>query len=156
MKIERFLLFAVVVGTVACRGNDKAVRKDQQYEVVQEGQASGVTSTINAPGETAAVVTPPITGTGADTTTAFNSTPGIMSTAGAQAGSLAGTLPPPMTSSAPVPRPRRQPRPPQTDTEPAPAEPRTTTADQAPPPPTDTSSTTSTEPPPPPPPPPPV
>src|SRR3954471_9845556 len=106
MKIERLLWIAVVVG-VACHGNDKAVRKDQQYDVVQEGQASGVTSTINAPGE-AAAVTPPITGTGADTTTAFNSTPGVMSNAGAPAGSLAGTLPPPAPGggglAVPVPR----------------------------------------------------
>jgi len=63
MKIERLLWIAVVVGTVACHGNDKAVRKDQQYDVVQEGQASGVTSTINAPGETASAATPPMTAT---------------------------------------------------------------------------------------------
>src|ERR1043166_96940 len=108
MKIERLLWIAVVVAALACHGNDKAVRKDQQYDVVQEGQASGVTSTINGPGETPTVTTPPITATGADTTTAFNSTPGVMSTVGAPAGSLAGTLPPPMPN-APAPRATPQP-----------------------------------------------
>src|SRR5436190_936074 len=106
MKIERLLWVGLVVGMAACHSNDKAVRKDQQYDVVEEGQASGVTSTINAPGETPPVTTPPITGTGADTTTAFNSTPGVMSTAGAPAGSLAGTLPPPMPQRAPAQQPQ--------------------------------------------------
>jgi len=151
MKIKRLLLVGLVVWMAACRGNDKAVRKDQQYDVVQEGQASGVTSTINAPGETPPFTTPPITGTGADTTTAFNSTPGVMSTAGAPAGSLAGTLPPPMPQQSPVPPVRRRLPPPPAD-EPMP----TTTAVQTAPP-TDTAptktDTTSTEPPPPPPPP---
>jgi len=106
MKIERVLLTAVVLGTFACHGSDgKAVRKDQQYDVVQEGDASGASSTINAPGEAPPVAGAPLTGTGADTTTNFNSTPGVMSTAGAPAGTLAGTLPPPMPGGvAPVPR----------------------------------------------------
>jgi hypothetical protein len=74
MKIERVLMIAAVMAMMACHGNDKAVRKDQQYDVVQEGQATGVTSTINAPGETPPVTTATLTGTGTDTTTAFNST----------------------------------------------------------------------------------
>ena len=37
MKIERLLLVGAVVGMVACHGNDKAVRKDQQYDVVAGG-----------------------------------------------------------------------------------------------------------------------
>ncbi|HKO57158.1 MAG TPA: hypothetical protein VJ276_14880, partial [Thermoanaerobaculia bacterium] len=50
------------------RGSSQVQREQQQYEVVQEGAASGVTSTINAPGDT---TTAPITGTNVDTTTAF-------------------------------------------------------------------------------------
>ncbi|HEX8411191.1 MAG TPA: hypothetical protein VF883_20185 [Thermoanaerobaculia bacterium] len=73
----------------------------QGYEVVQEGSASGVTSTIQGPGETL----PPLTGTNADTTTAFSIDPNAV--AGAPApqqtpGTLAGAMPsypPPMTSS---------------------------------------------------------
>src|ERR1044072_5194395 len=97
MKIERLLWIGGGGGGLACHGgDDNAGRKDQQYDGVEEGQAAGVTSTINTPGDTPGVVTPPITGTGADTTTAFNSTPGVMSTAGAPGGALAGTLSPPM------------------------------------------------------------
>jgi hypothetical protein len=106
MKIERVLLTAAVLAAFACHGSDnKAVRKDQQYDVVQEGEASGASSTVNAPGEAAPVAGAPLTGTGADTTTNFNSTPGVVSTAGAPAGTLAGTLPPPMPGGSSAPRP---------------------------------------------------
>lgn len=96
-----FPLIFVVFG-VACGGDDGARRGSQQsYEVVQEGSASGVTSTIQGPGETL----PPLTGTNADTTTAFAIDPNAV--AGAPApqqtpGTLAGAMPsypPPMTSS---------------------------------------------------------
>lgn len=96
-----FPLIFVVFG-VACGGDDGARRGSQQsYEVVQEGSASGVTSTIQGPGETL----PPLTGTNADTTTAFSIDPNVV--AGAPApqqtpGTLAGAMPsypPPMTSS---------------------------------------------------------
>lgn len=115
MKIKRLLLTAAVLATLACHGSDsKAVRKDQQYDVVQEGETSGASSTINAPGEAPPVAGAPLTGTGADTTTNFNSTPAVMSTAGAPAGTLAGTLPPPMpggSSAVPVPRDPNAPAP---------------------------------------------
>jgi hypothetical protein len=58
-------LAALLVLALACGRSGKVQRGQQQYEVVQEGSASGVTSTINAPGETPA----PMTNTNADTTT---------------------------------------------------------------------------------------
>src|SRR5512143_997974 len=84
---------AIAVALAACRGgSSKLERKEQQqYDVVQEGQTSGVTSTINAPGE----VPPPapMTGTNADTTSNF--TLPQVSTSGTQGtppGTIAGTL----------------------------------------------------------------
>lgn len=104
MKTKNTILLAGVVLSLACRGSDsKAVRKDQQYDVVQEGQASGVTSTINGPGETASAAAVPLTGTNADTTTNF-ALPADGAMTGApqgQPGSIAGTLP--ATSGAPMP-----------------------------------------------------
>ncbi|HEX9164125.1 MAG TPA: hypothetical protein VF980_20645 [Thermoanaerobaculia bacterium] len=137
-----------------CRGGGSSgslKRDQQQYDVVQEGQAtSSVTSTINAPGE--AVPPPaPMTNTNADTTTNFTlpQVAGASGTAG-QPGTLAGTLPvtaggtgafpgnPPQTGArSGVPR--------QHTTEPAPA------VASAPPPrptPTDTTSTSLDGPPP--------
>src|ERR1051325_3798048 len=99
-----------------CHRKGSMQREQQQYEVVQEGAASGVTSTINAPGETAPA---PITNTNVDTTTAFagfgNGAPSPAPTA--QPGSLGSTLPPPDYSrqvAAAPPRPAtvaRAPRP---------------------------------------------
>jgi hypothetical protein len=62
-------LSLMVVGLLAaCGDRSHGTAVDQkQYETVQEGAASGVTATIQGPGETL----PPITGTNADTTTAF-------------------------------------------------------------------------------------
>jgi hypothetical protein len=75
-------------------------RTQQDYQTVQEGSASGVTSTINAPGETP----PPLTNTNADTTTNFtlptNPAPLGNDTAG---GSMASSAP-----SYPVPRPKER------------------------------------------------
>src|SRR5689334_8338525 len=94
-----FPLIFVVVGAIAC-GGDGARRGDQKvaYDTVQEGSAVGVTSTIQGPGESM----PPVTGTNADTTTAFSINPNAVATttAGAppNAGTLAGTLPPPPIS----------------------------------------------------------
>ncbi len=47
------MVLAIAALLVSCRGGPGSLhRKDQQaYDVVQEGQSSGVTSTINAPGE---------------------------------------------------------------------------------------------------------
>ena len=130
MKIERVLLTAAVLAALACHGSDsKAVRKDQQYDVVQEGDTSGASSTINAPGEAPPVAGAPLTGTGADTTTDFNSTPGMMSTAGAPAGTLAGTLSPPMPGGSSAPRAMTS----SSTVTPAPPLPRRTPAQMTPP-----------------------
>lgn len=138
----------------ACRGDGDLNRRSQQYDVVQEGSASGVTSTINGPGEPPPVNPKPITGTGAaaDTTTNFTlptPQPGMPQ----QPDSLAGTLPPPDVSGrigttppqpphrAPQPQPRVTPRP----SEPAPDD--TPPSRQAPPPTAEPSRGTSTQPP---------
>ena len=64
----------VVVVLAACGGDgERGNRAGQQYETVQEGSASGVTSTIAGPGESL----PPITGTNADTTSAFALNPNV-------------------------------------------------------------------------------
>jgi len=172
--------------TAACGGRSQsAKRTDPNYQVVQEGQASGVTSTINGPGETP----PPLTDTNVDTTTAFT-LPDNPAPLGTQApGTIAGTLPaspayPPgymPVPAAPRPRPvtpQRPPvmsssspeQPPPVETKPQMQQPPPTdepvpvTPPPPPPPtdttattsPTDTSSTTTTSTAPPPPPPPPV
>jgi hypothetical protein len=62
-KIGTFAAMALLV--FGCSRSGKVTRSEQQYQVVQEGSASGVTSTINGPGETP----PPMTNTNADTTT---------------------------------------------------------------------------------------
>src|SRR5689334_6691623 len=92
-RIASFLFIAALAS--ACGRSQSAQRKDQNYQVVQEGQASGVTSTINAPGET----TPPITNTGADTTTNLTllDNPAPLGTQGGS--NVAGTLP---TTTAPA------------------------------------------------------
>src|SRR3954463_11171648 len=61
------ILAALALLIFGCGRSGKMQRDQKQYEVVQEGSASGVTSTINAPGETK----PPVTETNVDTTTAF-------------------------------------------------------------------------------------
>src|SRR4051794_17887611 len=86
-KTVSFLLFAALV--LGCGRSQTAHRNDQNYQVVQEGQASGVTSTINGPGETPA----PMTNTSVDTTTNFT-LPDNPAPLGTQpANSVAGTLP---------------------------------------------------------------
>ncbi|MBK5258495.1 MAG: hypothetical protein JJE51_02810 [Thermoanaerobaculia bacterium] len=95
-KVLPFLLLIA-----ACSRESGTLTRDQQeYETVQEGSAAGVTSTVVVPGE----VLPPMTGTNADTTTAFTlPTTSIPPTDTQQPGTLAGTLPPP---AAYVPPPR--------------------------------------------------
>lgn len=102
-KIAPIAVLALLV--FGCGRSGKMQRGQQQYEVVQEGSASGVTSTINGPGET----TPPLTNTNVDTTTNFtlpNPNPLGNDTIG---GSMASSLPP--TTSYPVSRPRTSTRP---------------------------------------------
>jgi hypothetical protein len=67
-KTARLATLVVLIALIAgCSRSGKMQRGQQQYQVVQEGSASGVTSTINGPGET----TPPVSDTNADTTTNF-------------------------------------------------------------------------------------
>ncbi len=87
---NRSFALIVALALVTCRGQDHAKRATPNYEVVSEGSADGVTSTINGPGEKPA----PVTDTNADTTTNFtlpnNPNPLGNETAGT---SIAGTLP---------------------------------------------------------------
>jgi hypothetical protein len=170
-KVMCTLMF-VVLGAAGCGGDDEARRAQKgAYEVVQEGAASGVTSTIQGPGETL----PPVTATNVDTTTAFTIDPNAAASAPPpMGGTLAGTLPPaaqapaypqsaqsPMTSSAqprtvyvpsqpPPQRPPMQTTRPEQPAEPAPS---TDTAEETEPatntpPPTATAPPTTTAPPP--------
>ena len=110
-KIATFACTAFLV--FGCSRSGKVQRSQQQYQTVQEGSASGVTSTINAPGETA----PPLTNTNVDTTTNFtlpnNPNPLGNDTAG---GSMASAMPATTTYPAgtpampPATRPRTSPR----------------------------------------------
>ena len=119
MKTKVMFPIAVMLFAAAC-GRDSVTRVDQKdYEVVQEGSANGVTSTIQGPGE----ILPPVTGTNFDTTTAFGIDPSTAaSTPPPLTGTFAGTSPAPYTPPgprtepvAPAPRPESQtPRPPVT------------------------------------------
>ncbi len=127
---KTLMSLAIAGALVAChgRGSDSSLqRKDQQqYDVVQEGQANGASSTINAPGEVAPPPAP-MTGTNADTTSNF--TLPQVATSGTQAGqpgTLAQTMP--QTTSGNATAPGAPPRPPRpatttttTTTQPAPA-----------------------------------
>jgi len=103
-KIPTLAALALVV--FGCSRSTKVERGQQQYDVVQEGSASGVTSTINGPGETKA----PVTDTNVDTTTNFtiptNPNPLGNDTAGT---AVAGSTPPvaPITTTTAAPRPLR-------------------------------------------------
>ena len=110
MKSKFVVLLVVVSLAGACR-NDKNLKRGQEnYDVVQEGSTTGVTSTISGPGETPPPVTAtPLTGTNADTTTNFTlPTTQTDTTGGAmqQPNTIAGTMPAPIPSAAPVARPR--------------------------------------------------
>jgi hypothetical protein len=145
-KIYSVFLAVLLAG---CGGRNSGVQKNQQqdYDVVQEGSSTGVTSTINSPGDAAPPLTSStITGTNVDTTTNFT-LPNTVTTATTtdQSGSIASTL-----QQTPAPqRPRPRPRPPaQTTT--------TTSTSVEAPPTTDTTTTSSDQPAPPPPSPPPT
>jgi hypothetical protein len=167
MKNKLIFSLLLVPILAACGGKSGARGAAQQsYETVEEGSAAGVTSTIQGPGETL----PPITGTNADTTTAFALNPNaVPPPSQALAPPLSAPLPPPMTSASasPVPQPRPAPAPapqpavsepaPATETAAAPPPATTTTQEQPkeeepPPPADDTSGEQAEEPPPPPPP----
>jgi hypothetical protein len=133
-KLTTVLLLAAAA--LACRGRSApAQRTQQQYDVVQEGQTTSATSTIDAPGE----VRPPIaTATNTDTTGSF--TLPTTTVPPQQPGAMSSGMPPP----APAPRP---PAPIVITTQPRPVErrppPPTETTDTAPP--TDTAATETTQ-----------
>jgi hypothetical protein len=150
MTNNQSLAIVVALALAGCRGQNQAQRSKPNYEVVQEGSVSGVTSTINGPGETKL----PATDTNVDTTTNFtlptNPNPLGNETAGS---TMAGSLPPaPTTSTAPRPtHPRTDARgmasanaPVVTDTIGTTTPPMPKERRVAPPPETDTSATTST------------
>src|SRR3954471_23789283 len=99
-------LLALALSAACHRGSSTMQREQKNYNVVSEGQASGVSSTINAPGETAA----PMTNTSADTTSNFTLAPNVDTTGTVPPGTIAGTLPtttamPGTAMPAPMPRP---------------------------------------------------
>lgn len=112
------VLIAAVIALLGC--GDKFRREKQiDTEVVSESSTSGVTSTILAPGEAPPPLagTAPLTGTNADTTTAFTILDsGVPPSSTVDPGrSLAGTLPLPGSSdpvSGPPVLPTPSPRPP--------------------------------------------
>lgn len=132
-KTPTLAAFALLV--FSCSRSGKMQRDQKQYDVVPEGSASGVTSTINGPGET----TPPVTNTNADTTTNFT----IPANPNPLGNDTAGTSEPITSTTATSPRPLRPraytppPRPQELRPEPATD---TTTAT------TDTETTTTTTP----------
>ena len=110
--MKKTLIYLATVALLAgCRSRSETLKREQQqYDVVQEGQTSGVTSTINAPGEA-----PPspagMTGTNADTTSNFTTLPQTtMTTASMPQGTIAATLPVTSTDTPP-PKPAPRPRP---------------------------------------------
>ncbi|HEV7425388.1 MAG TPA: hypothetical protein VGQ46_03405 [Thermoanaerobaculia bacterium] len=107
-------LAAIAFLVFGCSRSGKVQRNQQQYQTVQEGSASGVTSTINAPGET----TPPLTNTNVDTTTNLTlpTNPAPLGT-GTASGSMASAMP--SAPSYPVGAPGVPPRA-RTSTRPAP------------------------------------
>jgi hypothetical protein len=145
MRKKLTAAWIVVVLSTAC-GRSALQRDQKQYETVEEGSASGVTSTIQGPGETL----PPITDTNADGTSAFTLDP--------NAGTAAPSYPETTTvATAPLPErripdPRRPVNPtpmPEPTPEPTPAQ-TETTATQAPepkPPAENTDTATTPQPP---------
>lgn len=144
MKSKLIFPVVMVMSLAACGDEDGVGKADQKnFEVVQEGSANGVTSTIAGPGE----LLPPLTGTNADTTTAFTIAPNA---AAAPPPLVTGTIPSPSSTagypSAAEPD-RREPSRPQSQPRPAPEraprpDPRDLETDPRPQPaPTDTATT---------------
>jgi hypothetical protein len=115
-------------------GRSNLQRGQQNYEVVQEGSTSGVTSTINAPGEQTPPATTSLTDTAVDTTTNFTLPDNPAPLGNQTPNSIAGSLPSGAYPSTP---PRR--RPPTTTAPPPPMSsgdtttPMTTSPEPAPP-----------------------
>jgi hypothetical protein len=146
------ILLMCAAFAAGCGRSQSAKRAEQNYQVVQEGQAAGVTSTINGPGE----IPPPMTDTAIDTTTNFTlDNPAPLGTS-TMPGTVAGTFPSyppgyyppqprprpaqPMASSSspsavkPQPQPAQPQQPPMSDTQ---------VTDAPLPPPTDTTTTST-------------
>jgi hypothetical protein len=135
MRQNRLIAGVVVAAVLSgCGGKGGVQQKQHEYEVVQEGAATGVTSTIQGPGETL----PPITGTNADTTTAFTINPNT-----ATPGAIAGTTAPPPMTAYPPPTPMP---PPMTSATPQPPRPAPVARQPAPPPPVPTMTAEPEEP----------
>ena len=143
-KSVLIMLASAVLFATACRGERSELRRDQQeYDVVQEGAGGAVTSTLQAPGETAL---PPLTGTNADTTSAFTLPTTTDPTQSGPPGTIAGTFTTgtapgsmPQAPATPPSRPAPRPTPPP---QPAPSEPRQPEPQPEPPP----TTTTTVEP----------
>lgn len=83
MKSTAFAVLVAGVALVACRDESRLSKQQQQYDVVQEGSAAGANTPLTT-------TVPPVTATGADTTTAFQ-LPGATANP-TQPGTMAGTL----------------------------------------------------------------
>ncbi|MEK6373769.1 MAG: hypothetical protein AABO58_13865 [Acidobacteriota bacterium] len=129
MTRQTAILLICAALAAGCHRTQTARRGSENYQVVEEGQASGVTSTINAPGETP----PPLTDTAFDTTTNFTLPDNPAPLGTLPPNTVAGTLPtytsyptapprpkpvaPPPMSSGTVQQPQPQPQQPSpTDT----------------------------------------
>lgn len=159
MTRQTAILLICAALAAGCHRTQTARRGNENYQVVEEGQASGVTSTINAPGETP----PPLTDTAFDTTTNFTLPDNPAPLGTLPPNTVAGTLPtytppprprpvaPPPMSSGTVQAQPQQPPPTDTAVTDEVLPPTDTTASQPPPAEekTDTATTTTTNPPPP-------
>lgn len=77
-------MLGIVALSAGCGSReDGPARQTEQYQVIDEGSVSGVTSTIHAPGDLIPVKapTPEPTGTNIDTTTAFSILDSLITTA---------------------------------------------------------------------------
>lgn len=85
----KFLALSTLIVAACARDGVRKAAQEPQYDVVQEGAASGVTSTIHGPGETL----PPMTSTNADTTSSFTLDPTLAAGGPNGPATIAGTLP---------------------------------------------------------------
>ena len=112
MKKSTLAASILLAVTISCGRDENLSRGDQQYEVVQESAGGTVTSTLG--GIDGVPPLAPVTGTNADTTTAFTLPSTTMPATPGQPGTLAGTLPPGAIyrGDAGTPRPARPSAPP--------------------------------------------
>ena len=90
-KFVLIVTLATAVLATACGDDRSKLRRDQQqYDVVEEGAGGTVSSTLHVPGEVTPL--PPLTGTNADTTSAFTLPAPADSTQSGPPGTIAGTF----------------------------------------------------------------